>query len=211
MDKPIHRATSFLASLMVISIGVVFIVRANMGNSPLTAMPYTSYVIIPELSFGNWTIIWSIVVILIERILMGGQLGKTQLLMQVIMSFVFGYFVDFADILLGDVTPTNYAMQIVFLIIGCIIMAFGVCLELKSDFTMLAADGLILAIHMRTKIPFGRVKLIVDIAWCMMSLIIGFIILHDFAGTREGTILTAILVGPIIRCIQRKIPWLSHP
>ena len=75
---------------------------------------------------------------------------------------------------------------------------------------MLAADGLILAIHMKTKIPFGKVKLIIDVIWCVMSLVTGFLVLNDFAGTREGTILAAILVGPIIRCIQKRIPWLSH-
>ncbi|MBR7124776.1 MAG: hypothetical protein IKC93_07945 [Candidatus Methanomethylophilaceae archaeon] len=210
MDKPIRRATMFLASLMVISIGVVFIVRAGMGNSPLTAMPYTSYLIITQMSFGNWTIIWSIIVIIIEKMLMRGNLGNVQLLMQLVMSFIFGYFVDFADLLLGDVAPANYAMQLMFLIIGCIVMGFGICLELKSDFTMLAADGLILAIHMKTKIPFGKVKLIIDVIWCVMSLVTGFLVLNDFAGTREGTILAAILVGPIIRCIQKRIPWLSH-
>ena len=210
MDQPIRRGLMFLISLFIISIGVVFMVRAGLGNSPLTAMPYTSYAIIPEISFGMWTIIWSLIVIVLEKALMGKSLNNIQILMQTVMSFVFGYFVDFAGILLGDLSPEGYVMQLAFLIIGCIIMAFGVCVEIKSNFTTLAADGLILAIHLKTKIPFGRVKLIVDIIWCLMSLITGLIFLHGFAGTREGTIIAALLVGPIIRQMQKRVPVLSN-
>ena len=181
-----------------------------MGNSPLTATPYTCSAIIPEITFGTWTIIWSVVVVIIvEKILMGRDMGTGQVLMQLFMSLVFGYFVDFTSWILGDVQPDVYLTQLLSLVLGCAIMAFGICIELKSDFTMLAADGLILAIHTRTGIPFGKVKLIIDVMWSVLSLILGLTIMHGFVGTREGTIIAALLVGPMIRLLQRRFTVLS--
>ena len=133
-----------------------------------------------------------------------------QVLMQLFMSLIFGYFVDFTGWILGDVQPDGYHMQLLFLIIGCAIMAFGICVELKSNFTMLAADGLILSINTRTKIPFGKVKLIIDIMWSVLSLLLGLIVMHGFVGTRKGTVIAALLVGLTIRAIQHRWPMLSR-
>ena len=209
MRSKAYRASFFVISLLIISFGVNLIVRADMGNSPLTATPYTCSAIIPEITFGTWTIIWSVVVIIVEKILMGRDMGTGQVLMQLFMSLVFGYFVDFTSWILGDVQPDGYLTQLLSLVLGCAIMAFGICIELKSNFTMLAADGLILAIHTRTGIPFGKVKLIIDVMWSVLSLILGLTIIHGFVGTREGTIIAALLVGPMIRLLQRRFTVLS--
>ena len=91
--------------------------------------------IIPEITFGTWTIIWSVVVIIVEKILMGRDMGTGQVLMQLFMSLVFRYFVDFTSWILGDVQPDGYLTQLLSLVLGCAIMAFGICIELKSDFT----------------------------------------------------------------------------
>ena len=57
MRSKAYRASFFVISLLIISFGVNLIVRADMGNSPLTATPYTCSAIIPEITFGTWTII----------------------------------------------------------------------------------------------------------------------------------------------------------
>ena len=147
--------------------------------------------------------------IIVEKILMGRDMGTGQVLMQLFMSLVFGYFVDFTSWILGDVQPDGYLTQLLSLVLGCAIMAFCICIELKSDFTMLAADGLILAIHTRTGIPFGKVKLIIDVMWSVLSLVLGLTIMHGFVGMREGTIIAALLVGPMIRLLQRRFTVLS--
>ena len=148
--------------------------------------------------------------IIAEKIIMGQGMSVRQVLMQLFMSLIFGYFVDFTGLILGDVQPDGYHMQLLFLIIGCAIMAFGICVELKSNFTMLAADGLILSINTRTKIPFGKVKLIIDIMWSVLSLLLGLIVMHGFVGTRKGTVIAALLVGLTIRAIQHRWPMLSR-
>ena len=75
MRSKAYRASFFVISLLIISFGVNLIVRADMGNSPLTATPYTCSAIIPEITFGTWTIIWSVVMIIVEKILMGRDMG----------------------------------------------------------------------------------------------------------------------------------------
>ena len=58
-------------------------------------------------------------------------------------------------------------------------------------------------------ISFG-VKLIIDIMWSVLSLLLGLIVMHGFVGTREGTVIAALLVGPMIRAIQHRWPTLSR-
>jgi uncharacterized membrane protein YczE len=40
--------------------------------------------------------------------------------------------------------------------------------------------------------------------------VIGFVLFHEFAGVREGTIIAAILVGLIARFLKRRLVFVEH-
>ena len=89
------------------------------------------------------------------------------------------------------------------LAIGSAILALGVYFEVCANLLYVPGEGLVRAIAFKKK-DFGRIKIIFDIILCILSIIISFIFLHKIQGLREGTILSAILVGSFV-CLYQKI------
>lgn len=93
-----------------------------------------------------------------------------------------------------------YINQIILLIIGSAILALGISLEVYVDLLYIPGEGLVKAIAKNK--DFGKTKTIFDISLCILSIIICVIILHKIQGLREGTILSAILVGNFVTVYQ---------
>ncbi len=63
----------FFAGLMFVSFGIAFIAKASLGIPPISALPYTLSLIIPALTLGNWTIIFSFLFMILQVILLGRE------------------------------------------------------------------------------------------------------------------------------------------
>ncbi len=85
----------------------------------------------------------------------------------------------------------------VMLVIGSIVLAFGVTLERLADF-YLPGEGLVQAISYKFKFAFDKVKVCFDVAQPTLAIIISLIVLHNISGLREGTIISAFIVGPFV-------------
>ena len=83
------------------------------------------------------------------------------------------------------------------LVIGSIVLAFGVTLERLADF-YLPGEGLVQAISYKYKLAFDKVKVCFDVAQPTLAIIISLIVLHNISGMREGTIISAFIVGPFV-------------
>ena len=123
--------------------------------------------------------------------------------MQAILAFAFGYLTDLSLLILKNLEPDSYVLQLAFLLLGCVILAFGVYLELLADVVMISGDAFIKAIAIVTKKEYGNVKIICDISMTVISAVIALIVLHKLVGVREGTVIAALIVGVIIKFYQR--------
>lgn len=69
----------FVAGLFVMAFGVAFSIKANLGTSPISSLPYTLSVIMP-LTVGTATICLHIVLILLQILILRKQYEPFQLL-----------------------------------------------------------------------------------------------------------------------------------
>lgn len=99
----------------------------------------------------------------------------------------------------SPVAAIPYTLSLVFLVVGCFILALGVYLELLGRVGMLSGDAFIKAIAVVTKNEYGNVKIITDISMTIISAVIAFVSLHKLVGVREGTVIAAVIVGMIIK------------
>ena len=76
--------------LLLNSFGVGLVIKGLLGTSPIASIPYSLSLIITELSLGNWTIIFSLILIVIQVILLKKETKKFEIFLQVIISFIFG-------------------------------------------------------------------------------------------------------------------------
>lgn len=106
---------------------------------------------------------------------------------------IFSVFVDFTLMLINFINPTSYILsQIILLLISCVVMAFGVLLEIKTEVVYLSGDGFIVAIAKVLKKEFGKVKPYCDVSFVLIAAALSVVFLGYLAGVREGTVISAI-------------------
>lgn len=209
-DHICRRILVFAVGLLVISLSIGFITKASLGTPPISSIPYSLSLIFPSLSLGNFTIIYSLLLIFLQLVILGKQADKVSLGLQVVISFVFGYFIDFGMMLLGDFSPEIYWERIVCVLIGCFGLAFGVYLQIVADFTMVPGDGFAYALSVRIKKkPYRVVRVCSDVSMIVIAAIIGYIGMGTTGGVREGTVICALLIGTIAGVYFRKLAWLT--
>ena len=203
MNNKVCRYLMFLIGLLFNAFGVAFITKADLGTTPIAALPYTLSLLMPKLTLGNFTILISMLLIASQILILRNKGSLFDIILQIPISFLFGYVIDFSMWILLNFTPQIYIIKFISLLIGSIIISFGAYFEVVGDVTMLPADGLSRAISIITNIEFGTIKFIADSSQAIIALILGIIFLHELAGLREGTIIGALLIGNMVKYIGR--------
>ena len=198
--KKFNRYWIYLLSLFIISLGASLSIKANLGTSPLICLPYVSS-LITKLTVGEIMFVFTLIFILIQVVLLRGDFEKRQYL-QLVIGTIFSFFVDFSLMLVDFINPVGYASQMALLLVSCLVVAFGVLLEIQTEIVYLPADGVIVAISKVLKKEFSTVKPFVDTSMVIIAAVLSVVFLGYLAGVREGTIISAVIIGPIVRLLK---------
>lgn len=199
----IKRYIFLLAGLFVNGLGVSFITKAGLGTSPITSIPYTlSLGFTPTV--GMFTFVFNIFLIILQLILLRRNF-QLQNLLQLPIIALFSFFIDLTMSLLGFMQPETYAMKVVSLIVGCLILGFGVFMEMAANVAMLPGEATVRAVSDVFSTDFGKTKIAFDSSMTIIAAILSFIMFKHLDGVREGTIVAAILVGFIARLFKKYI------
>ena len=199
----IKRYIFLLAGLFVNGLGVSFITKAGLGTSPITSIPYTlSLGFTPTV--GMFTLFFNLLLIVLQIILLRRNF-QLQNLLQLPIIALFSFFIDLTMSLLGFMQPETYAMKVVSLIVGCLILGFGVFMEMVANVAMLPGEATVRAVSDVFSTDFGKTKIAFDSSMTVIAAILSFIMFRHLDGVREGTIVAAILVGFIARLFKKYI------
>ena len=199
----IKRYIFLLAGLFVNGLGVSFITKAGLGTSPITSIPYTlSLGFTPTV--GMFTLVFNIFLVILQVILLRRNF-QLQNLLQLPIIALFSFFIDLTMSLLGFMQPETYAMKVVSLIVGCLILGFGVFMEMVANVAMLPGEATVRAVSDVFSTDFGKTKIAFDSSMTVIAAILSFIMFRHLDGVREGTIVAAILVGLIARLFKKYI------
>lgn len=199
----IKRYIFLLVGLFVNGLGVSFITKAGLGTSPITSIPYTlSLGFTPTV--GMFTLVFNIFLVILQVILLRRNF-QLQNLLQLPIIALFSFFIDLTMSLLGFMQPETYAMKIVSLIVGCLILGFGVFMEMVANVAMLPGEATVRAVSDVFSTDFGKAKIAFDSSMTVIAAILSFIMFKHLDGVREGTIVAAILVGFIARLFKKYI------
>ena len=138
------RYVMLCVGLLIVAFGVAFSILADLGTSPISCPPYVASMLCP-LTVGEATIVMHCIFILIQMALLRKDYEWVQL-MQLPVAFVFGYMTDFACWCIADVPCPNYLMQVVWCLVGIVLVGVGVAFEVVAGVVTLAGEGLVLAI-----------------------------------------------------------------
>jgi len=206
-DKLLKRSIILVIGLFIMAIGVALSIKANLGTSPVSCVPYVYSLGFP-MTVGLLSIIVNVLMILLQIVLLRKEYQLIQLV-QLPVALIFGFFIDFAMFLLSGLQTSNYIYQWILCLLSCVIIAFGVFLEVKANVTYLAGEGLSIAISKAFNKEFGKAKVGVDASLVIIGVASSFILLHRLEGIREGTIAAALLVGTIARFYNKNFKFID--
>ena len=206
MDKlPVYIAKRYLlllAGLSIMAFGVDFSIKASLGTSPISSVPYVVSLFAP-LTVGTATIVMHCVFILLQILILRRNYHPIQL-MQLPVAVFFGYLTDFGVWAVRGIHCSTYWQQWIVCLIGILLVAAGVSLEVKAGVVVLAGEGVVLAIcKVLPKIKFGYMKVGFDVTLVVIACILSFTFTGHLQGVREGTVAAALLVGLIAKQIGK--------
>lgn len=199
------RFACYLAGLFCMAVGVVLSVKSALGVSPVTCLANVAYQIfgvsrgVPFLTLGVCTTLTYCLYILAELIILRREF-KPIMLLQIVASTIFGIMVTLASGLLRALpAPTTYPMRLVFLLCSIPMVALGVMLYLAPQILPTPGEGLSIAVSRRTGKSVASCKMITDCCMVAVSALISFAYFRSLVGVREGTVISALLVGFVMQ------------
>lgn len=201
----VKRYAVFIVSLFVMAIGVAMTKKAELGVSPISSVANVMSIQFTSLSIGNWLIIWNCVLILGQILFLRKKFQPVQL-MQIPLSFLFGYFTDFGMWLMSFFDTDTYAVKMIFVIVGTVILGFGVALSVIANVVMNSGEAFVKAVSDVTHKDFGNLKIGFDVSCVVVSVVLSLIFFKmKIVGTREGTIIAALATGILVKLFSKLI------
>lgn len=194
---PIRRLIFLCLGLIIMAFGVAFSIKAGLGTSPISSVPYVTSEI-SGLSVGTTTIIMNFLFVLIQIAILRRQYDWFQVL-QFPAAILFGFTIDVAEWVIAPLPCSGYLMAWVYCALGIVFIAFGVSVEVMANLVTTAGEGIVLAICQVTSIKFGNMKMCFDVTLVCIAIVLSLLFLGHLSGVREGTIAAAILVGQITK------------
>ena len=103
-----------------------------------------------------------------------------------------GPIIDVFTALLGELVHPglSFVLRLLVLALGCVILAFGMTIVIKSDAGTGPNDLVAIVLSDRLSKPFGPVRILVDVCFVTTGFLMG-------GAVGVGTIISAFLVGPV--------------
>lgn len=199
------RYALFIISLFFAALGVAFTKHGELGVSPISSVANVMSYKFSSLSLGTWIIIWNCFLIVGQILILRKKFHLIQLL-QVPLSFLFGWFTDFGMWIVSFIPTDLYPIRLAMVVIGIVILGFGISLSVIANVIMNSGETFVKAISDTMNKEFGNVKIAFDVLCVSISLVLSFIFFHfTIVGTREGTIISALLTGVVVKFFSSKL------
>ncbi len=203
VKKLLLQVGIYCAGLLIIAFGVAFSVNSDLGVSPVNSLPYVLSQIL-NVSMGTCVTGVFCGFILLQALILRREFSLISLT-QILFSTAFGYFVDLAKWIVGDFCFPTYFGRLAMLAISVVLIAFGIYFYLLARLVPMPMEGLAMAISKKAKKPFTTMKTVTDCVAVALAAALSLIFLHQLDGVREGTLITALVVGKVIALIKKPL------
>ncbi len=191
------RIALMLAGIAVMALGIDVVVKADLGNSPISATPNVLALGFPAVSFGTFMLGWQCFLVLVQVALLRREFRLVDL-WQIPISVFFGLCIDWFMALLGAAAPTTYLASWLWLVVGMAVLAAGIVMTVVSGTVMNCGEAVVQAVVRKTGARFGTVKVGFDLACAALAVLCALVFMGHLAGVREGTVVCAALTGVVV-------------
>ena len=201
----IKRYILLIIGLFLSALGVAFTKHAELGVSPISSVPNVLSYKFTFFTIGSWLIVWNCILIGGQILILRKKFQPIQLL-QVPLSFLFGYFTDICLWCVSPIPTDRYPLRLLMVFIGIVILGLGISLAVIANVIMNSGEAFVKAVADTIHKEFGNVKITLDILYVISAMILS-LFFFDFTivGAREGTVLSAILTGFIVKFFSKRL------
>lgn len=194
MKITLTRVVILFVGLIVAHFGVSLFLLANLGSDPFNVMiqglsrSVAGIINSPLITHGNTHMAVSILIIIVLLFV-----DRTYIKIgTLICMFCGGPIIDVFNMMLGTVITSNSAMavRVISNVLGCIILALGMSVVIKSDAGTGPNDLVGVVISDKLKKKFSIIRMLVDACFLVCGWILGGVI-------GIGTLICLFLVGPV--------------
>lgn len=191
--QTIYRLFILFIGLIIAHLGVTLFLLADLGSDPFNVLIQGLFRSLEGLSISwlthGYTHVASCFLIVIILLFV----DKSYVKIGTFVCMLFGGpIIDIWTKLLDPVfnSESPFALRLVGLALGCIILAYGMTIVIKSEAGTGPNDLVAVVISDKTKKPFSILRIIVDICFVGIGFLLGGVV-------GIGTIICAFLVGPV--------------
>ena len=203
------RILVYVLGLYIMAVGVVCSSRSALGVTPVSSLGNVLYLIgssagAPSfVNLGNCTTAVFCLYLVAEFLVLRRDF-QLSMLLQVAAALLFGQLVNLASTMLFFLpAPGSYLMRLVYLLISIPLVSAGVMLYLSPNLLAMPGEGLCLAIARKTGRSMGTVKTFFDCSVVLLSVVASLLYFRGLVGVREGTVISALLVGFVLKLLQK--------
>ena len=203
--ETLKRYILFVIGLFFSALGVAVTKSGELGVSPISSVANILSYRFTALSMGVWLIIWNCVLIVGQALILRKKFRPLQLL-QIPVSFLFGYFTDFGMWCVSFIPVNTYPVRFAMVIAGVIILGFGISLSVIANVIMNAGEAFVKAVSDTINKNFGNVKIAFDVSCVILAVLLSLLFFDlRIVGTREGTIVAAVFTGVVVKFFTKRL------
>ncbi len=184
------RLMKLILGLFLCSFGIIVMIRGGVGYSPWEVF-HVGIAKTVGLTLGTVTIGVGVVVVSVV-FFMGEKLGLGTLANMILI----GVFLDWINSFSFIPTAGSTGVGVGMFFIGMTVAAFGTYLYIASGFGAGPRDSLMVAVTRRTHLPVGVCRAMIEVSVTVLGYFLGGMV-------GIGTILCALLLGPMLQAIFR--------
>ena len=205
-----------LVSLFIMTFGVALSVRSNLGSSVISTIPFVMSLAgeaakAPGLTIGEYTYVMNFFLVGLQILILRRRFHLVQLF-QLIIGFVFGFLLDINMWLTSAFTGDGLIWQIVMQLMGCLVLAIGISLEIRCGSVTMPGEGITVAVTKASGMLFAKAKIIVDISLVAIAVVLGYVYFGQWQWhvVGIGTLIAMIFVGATVKFLEPHMEWFNR-
>lgn len=191
------RLILYIGGLFFLTLGVSLSIQSGLGVSPVSSLAY-ALVLTSGLSIGVTTILANTLFIIIQVIL-NKRIDLKDFILQLIISFVFGFFMD-ATLFLVQLLPApeSLVIRFMYLVISLFVVSAGLVGYFTAKLPLMPYDALTYVISERFNLKFSKAKITSDLLNVVVAAVLGLGFIQSFGSIGIGTLVAAYFIGKIL-------------
>lgn len=191
-----RRFIASFAAVVIMMCGTAIVTLSQLGTAPVSS-PVYAMTLIGGLSFGGWTFTLNLLLIMAQLVLLRSRFARTNWL-QIPALVLASVTLDLWMEALGWLRTDNYLAQWGVMILGILILGFGVSILATANTIFLPGEGFVAAIALLRQTPFPQVKIAFDVFCVTSALILSVLFVHHLEAVCEATVVSALTLGIVV-------------